>query len=141
MHALRDELLQLDTSPRALRQFGVLVGGVLLAVAAWGAWRHFAVWPWVVGGLGACLVVLGLGAPGVLRRPYIGWMGLAVGLGFVTSRVLLTGVFVVLVVPVGLALRAFGRAPFPIRPDPAAETYWHARDAGPPDPARFGRYY
>ena len=141
MQALRDEIRALDLSPRALRSFGVLVGGVLLAVAAWGAWRGATAWPLAVGGVGAALAALGLAAPAVLRRPYVAWMALAVVLGFVTSRVLLTAVWAGLVVPVGLALRALGRSPMPARPDPAAPTYWHARDAGPPDPARFGRYY
>ena len=141
MLAVRDEIRALDTSPRALRQFGVLVGGVLVVIAAVVAWRGGAAWALGVGGAGALLVALGLAAPPMLRVPYLGWMGLAVVLGFVTSRVLLTAVFFLIVTPTGLALRALGRRPLALRPDPAAETYWHARDAAPPDPERFGRYY
>ena len=141
MLAVRDEIRALDTSPRALRQFGVLVGGVFAVVAAVVWWRSGAGWALGLGGAGALLVVLGLAAPPVLRGPYLGWMGLAVVLGFVTSRVLLTAVFVLLVTPIGLVLRALGRRPLALRPDPAAETYWHARDAAPPDPGRFERYY
>ena len=67
-------------------------------------------------------------------------MGLAVVLGFVSSCVLLTLVFAVLVTPIGWALRALGRTPLALRPDPDAATYWHARDDAP-DPGRFERYY
>jgi len=142
MSAVFDEIRDLDTSPKALRSFGVLVGGVLLAIAAVVAWRNgwdLPTWARGVGGLGAVLVVLGLAVPRVLRVPYVGWMALAVGLGWVTSRVLLTVVFFGIVTPTGLVLRAFGKAPLARRPDPAAPTYWHARDA--PDPHRFERFY
>ena len=141
MLAVRDEIRALDTSPRALRQFGVLVGGVFAAIAAVVWWRTGAGWALGLGGVGALLVALGLAAPPVLRGPYLAWMGLAVVLGLVTSRVLLTAVFFLIVTPTGLALRALGRRPLALRPDPAAETYWHARDPAPPDPERFGRYY
>lgn len=144
MDALRDEIRHLDTSPRALRQFGVLVGGVALAVAAWAVWQRggeVGGWPVIVAAVGGALVFGGTAAPRWLRAPYLVWMGLAVVLGFVTSRVLLTLVFCFVVVPTGLALRASGKTPLAVRPDPGAETYWHARDVAPPDPARFGRYY
>ena len=141
MLAVRDEIRALDTSPRALRQFGVVVGGVFVAIAAVVWWRGGAGWALGLGGVAAPLVALGLAAPRALRVPYLAWMGLAVVLGFVTSRVLLTAVFVLIVTPTGLALRALGRGPLALRPDPAAGTYWHARDAAPPDPGRFERYY
>lgn len=144
MDALRDEIRHLDTTPRALRQFGVLVGGVFGAIAVFIGWRagwDFPTWAAVMGGVGLALVVFGLVAPRVLRGPYVAWMGLAVVLGFAVSRVLLTLVFGLLVTPIGLVLRALGRAPFPRRPDARAATYWHAREAGPPDPARYGRFY
>lgn len=144
MRAVLDEIHALDTSPRALRQFGVLVGGVFAAAAAWFGWRSGgAAWTLGVGGAGAALVALGLAAPRMLRGPYRAWMALGVALGAVTSRVLLTAVFALVVTPIGLALRALGRTPLALRPDPAAETYWHARDDADaaPDPARFERYY
>lgn len=144
MDTLRDEIRHLDTTPRALRQFGALVGGVfgtIALVVGWRAGGAFPTWAAAMGVVGGALVVLGLVAPRVLRGPYVLWMGLAVVLGFVVSRVLLTLVFVLLVTPTGLALRALGRAPFPRRPDAAAETYWYARETGPPDPARYKRFY
>ena len=140
--AVRDEIRALDTSPHALRQFGVLVGGVFALAAAWLGWRSGgAAWTLALGGAALGLVALGLAAPRVLRGPYRAWMALGVVLGAVTSRVLLTAVFALVVTPIGLALRALGRTPLALRPDPAAETYWEARDAAPPDPARVERDY
>lgn len=120
------------------------MGGVALAIAAWAVWHRggeVGGWPLAVAAVGGVLMLMGVAAPRWLRAPYLAWMGLAVVLGFVASRVLLTLVFWLIVVPTGLALRALGKTPLAVRPDPEAETYWHTRDAAPPDPARFGRYY
>ena len=144
MTALRSEIRRLDTTPPALRRFGFVVGGVFAAIAGWLWWRSGGTGSAVTAGLAALAGLLltgGVIAPRALRGPYLGWMTLALVLGFVTSRVLLTVVFVGAVVPTGLVLRLLGRSPLALRPDPSATTYWHVRDASPPDPASYERYY
>lgn len=89
---IREELRQLDQSPRALRSFGRLVGGVLLVFAALGGWRAQSWWPWVAGP-GLTLFLLGVLAPRSLRWPHRAWMTLALIMGTVMGTVLLTLVF------------------------------------------------
>ncbi len=144
VQTVREEIRGLDLSTRALRQFGLLMGGVGLAASAWGAWRTggaLTAGVLLLGVVGLGFLVLGVGAPRGLRRVYVGWMGLAAVLGMVSSTVLLTIVYIGVVVPVGLAMQAFGRAPFPRRPDPREETYWQGRPDGPSSRAQYERYY
>src|SRR5436309_1127614 len=102
------EIKQLKTGPRDLRKFGLTVGGVLLLLGIWFLFRHKAHYPWFVYP-GCVLMALGLALPGSLKHLYIGWMTLALILGFIVSTVLLTGFFYVVMTPIGLAARCFGK--------------------------------
>jgi len=131
IETLRADFRALDTSGRQLRRFGLAVGTVLVLVALAILWRG----GWVPGtgarwlaGLGAALVVLGLAAPATLRPLYRGWMGLALVLGHVMTRVLLTLVFFLLVTPIGVVRRAVRRDPIEKSPAPDLQSYWIRRD-------------
>jgi hypothetical protein len=128
-----DSLSGLDRSPRALRRFGVTVGGVaLLARAALlVAGRHPGAANVLVA-LGLALLTLGLAAPPVLGPLHLGWMGLAFALGWVVSRALLTLVFLLAVTPLALLARLVGKRFLDLGPDPRASTYWVARPPGRP---------
>ncbi len=142
LQTVRDEVRALDPSVRALRQFGLVVGGVLLAVGGLLLWRR-GVGPavWALGGIGGALVVLGAVAPVALRPARTAWMALAFALGFVMTRVLLTAAFAVAVVPVAVVLRLLGKDPLSRRPDPDAETYWVTRTDGRPDRESLERFF
>lgn len=111
------------------RSFGVSVGGVMLAVAAYLVWRERIDTAAVVGGIGALLVVLGLLAPTLLKWPAALWWKLAMVLGYVNARVILTLAFVIVLTPIGLLWRLIGNDPLARR-----RKSWHGWS---PSPARF----
>ena len=144
MHGLWQEIRAVDTSRKALRSFGLVVGGVFVGIAAIIVWRSgWALTPvaqWL-GGPGAVLIVLGLVAPPLLRPLYRVWMGLALVLGFVMTRVLLTLVYYLLLTPIGLLLRLFGKDPMHRHPDPEASSYWIPKEYLNEGPERLEKYY
>jgi hypothetical protein len=127
-------------STRALRHFGWLIGGIFLALGVYCLVRGFAAGPWFAG-LGALLVVLGTFTPRSLRPVYIVWMALGLLLGVVVTHVILTLFFFLVVTPLGLLQRAFGRDPLERRLDPGASTYWIARPSKPAQPADYELQY
>lgn len=134
------EAKALPRDRRTLRRFGVLVGGVLLAIAfvlSLRAGFQLTVSTVVVGGIGLLLLVPGLLVPGMLDRIYPLWMALALALGAVMTRVLLTLVFYLVVTPTGLVMRALGKDPMNRTPDPGQETYWILRDPAENAPERM----
>ena len=138
-----EEVRALDTSPRALRSFGLVVGGVFVGIAAVIAWRRgWEVGPLVLGlgGPGLLLMLLGLAAPAVLKPVFQVWMGIAVVLGTIMTRVLLTLVFVLLVIPIGLVLKLAGKDLLDRRLDRARTTYWRAK-VYDDSPTRLERYF
>lgn len=124
MHA---DLEQLSTTPRNLRKFGLLVGGVFLLLGGWFFFRHKPVWPYLAAP-GTVLLLVALLAPRALKRAYLGWMALALALGFVVSNALLTIFFFFVVTPLAFLARIFGQDFLSLRLRPDAESYWLARD-------------
>ncbi len=144
LRMLWQEIREIDTSRKALRSFGWVVGAVLLGIAAVVWWRRdwtatgAVVW---LGGIGGALVALGLLAPALLRPLYRVWMALAVVLGFVMTRVILTLVFYLVLTPIGLLLRLFGKDPLHRRLDPNAPSYWLEKTYDDESPERLEKYY
>jgi saxitoxin biosynthesis operon SxtJ-like protein len=111
------------------RSFGVSVGGVLIAIAAYFAWRGQLDRTAILGGVGAILVVLGLTAPRLLKYPSMVWWKFAMVLGYINARVILTIAFAIVLVPVSLAWRLIGHDPLTRK-----RSSWHGWS---PSPERF----
>lgn len=138
---IQEELSQLSTTPRDLRKFGLLVGGVFLLLGGWCLYRHKVAWPYLLTP-GVLLFLFGAVAPGLLRKPYLAWMGLALTLGLIVTTVLLTVFFFVVITPFGLAARAFGKDFLSRKFDPRAASYWLPRTRPPiQNPAEYERQF
>lgn len=138
------EANHLPQTPKVLRNFGLVVGGALLLLAAFLFWRA----DWQAGTLvmalgvgGLTLVITGLLVPGALRPLYPVWMTLALVLGTIMTAVLLTAVFYLIVTPIGLLMRLAGKDPMNRRPDPKQATYWIKRAPESNHPSRLEKFY
>ncbi len=111
-------------SYRTEREFGLIVGGVLLLLSAWWLYRgkfHSLV-PLTLT-IGAALALLGLVFPRLLVYPNKAWMGLAEVLSYVSTRIILAFVFFVIVTPIGFFKRWTGWDPLNRRA-PSSDSYW-----------------
>ena len=92
------------------RKFGLTVGIAFLALAAvLQFWRHKEIAAAVAGALGALLVLAALVAPTRLGPVERAWMSLAKLISKVTTPVFMGVVFFVVITPIGLLMRLFGR--------------------------------
>jgi len=91
--------------------------------------------------MAAPLLLLALTVPAALAPIRRGWMRFAWLLGWVNTRVLLVTAFFLLVTPISLLLRLFGRDPLQRRFDARKSTYWQERPQAPADPTRYTRQY
>ena len=73
------------------------------------------------------IVALAFVAPAIVRPLADGWLFIGKTVGRITTPILLTIVFVVVVTPLGLLLRIFGSDPLRLKRDPKASTYWIER--------------
>lgn len=121
------------------RSFGISVGAVLVAIAAFLVWRGRIDRAEIVGGIGAVLLILGLTAPKLLKYPSMVWWKFALALGYVNARIILTIAFAIVLTPVGVAWRLLGK-------DPLARkrsnwTGWSPSPSRFSDPEHFKRMY
>jgi len=126
----KDDIKKIPMDRRALRNFGLLMAAVLFLAGGWLWWKASVSWPWVAGAA-ALPAVIGIAAPGILKPFYRGWMIFAVILGWVMTRVILTGVFYLVVTPIALLGRAFGEQFLHLKASPRSTSYW-VRRTGPP---------
>ena len=126
---------------RAEREFGLVVGGISILLAAWWFYRDKfgAARPamFIVGGM---LVVLALIWPRALVWPNKAWMLLAEGLSFVTTRVILAIVFFLVVTPIGVVKRVFGWDPLNRR-NAGGGSYWRPYPARQRDRRHYEKMY
>ena len=113
-----------QASRRAEREFGLIVGGVLVLLSAWWMYRgKFPTVSHITLPVGAALILLGLVFPRALALPNRAWMALAEVLSFLMTRVILAFVFFAIVTPIGLIKRLFGWDPLHRRAG-SSDSYW-----------------
>jgi hypothetical protein len=94
---------------KELRTFGLVLGTLFAAFfGVWPLLRHRGthLWPWILAGI---LWLFALIWPTALSYLHRGWTRLGLALGWVNTRIILTLLFTVTIVPVGLVMRLFGR--------------------------------
>jgi len=119
------ELGELDLSRKSLRKFGITVGGILLLFGLILIWRNH--WQSARGyfiAFGIFLLLVGLTSPQRLVYIYKAWMGFAFALGWVVSRFILIILFVLILTPIGLIARLFGKEFLDLKFKDGKESYW-----------------
>jgi len=138
---IREEIKQLKTGTRELRNFGLLVGAVfaMLGLLFW--MRSKPHYPYFLV-LGSLLLVFGAAFPRALKHVYVAWMSLAIVLGFIVSTVILTLFFILVITPIGLTARLLGKDFLRLKLDRRESTYWISRKSRPPrSPAEYGQQF
>jgi hypothetical protein len=94
-----------------LKSFGVIVGGIFLFIGVWPLLVKNQDIRWWSLAIGTLFVLLAMTASSILRPIHQAWMFIGHILGWVNTKVILTVGFFLIVMPIGLAMRVFGRDP------------------------------
>jgi len=115
-------------TPGEGRRFAFPVGIAFLILAGISYWRGHHLPPRVLAVLGIGLFVAGVFIPGRLGPVYRGWMGIAHGLSRITTPIFLGVVYFLVLTPIGLLMRLFGR--HPMRQAEHTGSYWASPPSG-----------
>ena len=118
-----------NPSPRELFWFAVLLAIFLGGVGTM-LYGHFQrpAFGYAAWGLGLVLLSAFAAMPRWRVPIYLGWIYLFYPLGWVLSHVVLALVYYVVLTPIGLGMRLFGRDPMTRRWEPARTSYWIERE-------------
>ena len=111
----------------ALRRFGLTVSVPFLAIGGWLAW-HERISGLVFIGLAAALGLTALVHPRALGPVERVWMALARAMGVVSTFVILTLTFALVITPMALLLRLLRRDPLALRIERDRVSYWERTD-------------
>ena len=122
-----EEIKNINTGKKEIRNFGFLVGGVLIAIAIFLLWKELSYYQ-LIFAIGISLVLMGFFIPKILKPVYIVWMTFATILGWIMTRVILTILFYFIVTPIGLIARIFGTKFLDLSWQNKVNSYWNKRD-------------
>lgn len=101
---------------RLLRNFGLSTGGIFIVLFGllipFIANHDWPVWPWIVG---LSFWIMAIGKPQALRHIYTVWMKIGETLGRINTFILLTIIYTVIFIPIGLVTRLLQRDPMAYR--------------------------
>lgn len=137
---LKEEIIHIDKSDKAVKKTSVTVGIVLLIIT-------FTLWYYgktsfiYFGAVGGLFIILSYIAVPLLRPFHMAWMMLALILGWFMSRVILIILFYLVFTPIGLAAKIFGKRFLEMKIDKSAETYWEKRESIAKQPIDYERQF
>lgn len=127
---LRYEIRRIKNSSKDLRKFGITIGTAIILVSLlslWKEWLPFSTTAAFIAA-GVLCIVVGFIHPALLKIFHQLWMGFAIVLGSVVSRIILLILFFVIVTPIGILARVFGKKFSFSYQEKGRKSYWIERD-------------
>lgn len=124
---LLKEIAEIKSTRKEIREFAWVVGGVLLLIVGIAYWRH-RVFHEILCSIGIGLIFFGVTFPMVLKPLQKGWMILALLIGWVMTRVILSLLFYTVLTPIGLLMKITNKDLLKQKLEPAKSSYWHYRE-------------
>ncbi|MEA3488873.1 MAG: SxtJ family membrane protein [Candidatus Omnitrophota bacterium] len=117
-----------NVKTKDLRQFGIVLGIILGIIGGIQFLKgHTHVYPWFFG-FGITALLLGAALPWLLKPVFIGFTKVAHAIGWFNTRVILILVYYLLLTPIGVVMRLFGKDLLNKKIDKSEKTYWLERE-------------
>ncbi len=122
-----EEIKNIKETKKELRKFGTTVGTVLILIGGFLFWKQKESFIYF-GSLGVILVLTGLIIPTILKPLNKAWMTLAILMGWVMTRVILTILFYIVLTPTAFIAKLFKKNFLDLKIDKSRNTYWEKRE-------------
>ena len=135
------EIIKRKKSWRVEREFGLIVGGMLVLLSSWWIYRgkFYGLTQFTLP-IGAVLLLLGLIIPRTLYYPNKAWMAFAEVLSYISTRIILAFVYFLVITPIGFVKRLTGWDPLNRR-TARQESYWRSYSERQRDPRHYEKMY
>ena len=117
---------EIKITKKEVRNFGITVAFIFLVIGAILLWRsNTSYLIFII--VGFVLLGIGLIIPIILKPIYFTWMVLGNILGWIMTRIILGFLFYVIITPIGLIPRLFGKQFIKLKWNKTDSTYWNYR--------------
>ena len=137
---LLEEIKNIKSGRKELRSFGLTFGVISTLVGAIMLWKSNSLYPYAFCGT-ALFLLLSFLMPLALMPLQKIWMTLAAVLGFFMSRLILIFLFYLILTPVSLIARLFGKRFLELKPDSRLSSYWNLRERNLSEKSDYTKQY
>ena len=123
---LLQEIKNIKSGKVELRKFGITLGIVFGLLGGLFLWREKPYYPYLFA-LSLFFLFFGLLFPTLLKPIHKVWMGLALILGSIMTRVILSVLFYLVITPLGLISKLSGKDFLDLKFDKSVSSYWISR--------------
>ena len=122
------------------RRFGMFFGGLFLALSGYGFFHFSTIFVYFFGVVSGSFFLLAICAPTWLRPLNKLWFKLGLTLGLVVNPLVLGLIFFLLIAPMAVILKAFGRDELLLSRKPRA-SFWQTQNSGSQTTTNFQVQY
>ena len=119
-----EEIKNIKSEKSDLRKFGIMVGTIFLLIAGFFFWKEKESFQLLLA-IGIVLLIVGIAIPFTFKPVYWIWMVLSMVLGWFMTRVILSLIFYIILSPIGLVARLFGKQFLDLKLDGTNKSYWN----------------
>ena len=123
-----EEIKNIKSEKSDIRKFGITIGIILMIIAGFLFWKEKESFQ-ILLTVGLIFCVLGIAIPVVLKPVYWIWMIFATILGWIITHVILSLLFYIIITPIGLIPRFFGKQFLELKWDKSKNSYWNYRSS------------
>ena len=121
-----EDIRDIKSEKSDLKKFGITIGIILLVIAGLLLWKDKELFQ-IFLIIGAILCLLGFAMPFSLKPVYWMWMIITYFISWIMTPVILSFVFYLIITPIGLIGRLFGKQFINLRWDKLNDSYWNIR--------------
>ncbi len=133
--------MKINLDKKQIRTFGLGLAVILSLFALLNFYKGHLTTASVLSVLGVISVTLALLCPTILKPVYIVFMKIAHVLGWVNTRILLGIIFYIIMTPIGVIMKVFGKDLLDRKIEPARKSYWIINEEGTVDKSRYEKQY
>ncbi len=114
--------LQTTDLNREYRNFGILIGAVFMAIAFWPLLYSLSIRLWLAIPAAVIFTAAFL-FPAILKHPFRIWMKFGAALGWLNTRIILTLLYFLAILPIAIILKITGKTPLKLWFEPDSASY------------------
>lgn len=123
---ISEEIKAIKSDESELKKFGITIGLILICIALLMIYNGNYFYPYVLS-IGLLFIVLGYFFQIVLKPLHKIWMAIAVILGWISTRIILSILFYLIITPMSLIAKLLGKDLLDEKIERQRESYWRYR--------------